>query len=381
MPSGNNTYAKPMKVGLLAPYPVYPATSGGKKFIAHFHEYLWEQAPVEFIGVKENEIPSFAAEHFHTILGSSFLRYANLFLYFRVKKLIKKTGITVLVINHPYFGWLGVLLKKFAGIKIVLQSHNIEAERFKTLKKNWWKVLRSYEKHIHRQMDHNFFITDEDKFYAIENYELNPEKCSTITYGTELSAAPGTDEKTTAAETLRKLYGIKSSEKIFLFNGSLSYQPNFEAVAFIVNEIEPNLRNVENLNYKIIICGKGLPDIFIQNTKNDHIIFTGFVDDISLYFKGADIFLNAVVTGGGIKTKLVEALAYDLSAVSTISGAIGIDAAMTGNKLLQVKDGDWTAFAQATALMDSSKNIPATFYENFYWKNIVAKAVNVFENL
>ncbi|MBK7558780.1 MAG: glycosyltransferase [Chitinophagaceae bacterium] len=74
------------------------------------------------------------------------------------------------------------------------------------------------------------------------------------------------------------------------------------------------------------------------------MIYAGFVEDINLYFKGCDIFINPVVNGGGIKTKLVEALGYDLSVTSTKTGAIGIPVEMTGNKMKISEDNDWKAF-------------------------------------
>jgi hypothetical protein len=61
----------------------------------------------------------------------------------------------------------------------------------------------------------------------------------------------------------------------------------------------------------------------LKNYADQNIIYAGFVDDISIYFKGADVFINPVSYGGGIKTKLVEALGYNLNAVSTSNGAIG----------------------------------------------------------
>jgi len=84
----------------------------------------------------------------------------------------------------------------------------------------------------------------------------------------------------------------------------------------------------------------------LVNYKEKNIIYAGFVDDINLYFKGADIFINPVIDGGGIKTKVVEALGYDLSVISTQSGAIGIPEEITGGKLLVLPDNDWTEFAR-----------------------------------
>jgi len=57
------------------------------------------------------------------------------------------------------------------------------------------------------------------------------------------------------------------------------------------------------------------------------------VDDITLYYKGADMLINPVMDGGGIKTKLVEALGYSMNVVTTTSGAIGVPLTITGEKI------------------------------------------------
>jgi len=93
-----------------------------------------------------------------------------------------------------------------------------------------------------------------------------------------------------------------------------------------------------------------------------------------MYFKGADIFINPVVDGGGIKTKLVEALGYDLSVISSQSGAIGIPAEMTGGKIKIIEDGDWQAFAQQIMEMNTEIPTPIEFFDHFYWGNIAEKA-------
>ncbi len=131
--------------------------------------------------------------------------------------------------------------------------------------------------------------------------------------------------------------------------------------------------------YKIIICGKGLPAAYdeLKAFSAKNIIYAGFVDDINLYFKGADIFINPVIEGGGIKTKVVEALGYDLTVISTRSGAIGIPQSISGKKLYNITDSDWQGFANAILQADSIEKIPASFFEQFYWGNIATKVKSI----
>ena len=367
------------KIAFLAPYNVYPAQTGGKKFIALFYEYLEKLLPVAFISVPENEMPGDLKKSFHPILGTSKLRYANPLLFFKLKKLIGENKITDLLIVHPYFGWLAWLLKKTTGVRLSLLSHNIEAMRFKSMGKWWWRGLWQYEKNVHQIIDHNFFVTAEDMEFAVKNYNLPPGKCHVITYGIEWQQLPVAYEKQSAAAYLRKQYNIKNENKILLFNGSLNYLPNIEAVNYILDFINPALLKTSDFKYKIIICGKGLPATFdnLNAYKNSNIIYAGFVNDINIFFKGSDIFLNPVISGGGIKTKLVEALGNGLTSVSTETGAFGIPKNISAEKLTVTKDHDWDAFVNAIVNANVTAETQPAFFNHFYWGNIAAKAAEI----
>jgi glycosyltransferase involved in cell wall biosynthesis len=87
-----------------------------------------------------------------------------------------------------------------------------------------------------------------------------------------------------------------------------------------------------------------------------------------------------VISGGGIKTKLVEALAYGLQAVSSANGAVGIDPGICNENLVICPDGDCPAFADAVVrLKDSDAETPAAFYDRFYWANITKRAARFIE--
>ena len=319
---------------------------------------------------------------FYGVLGTSKLRYGNPLLFFKLIRIIKQNKITDLIIVHPYYGWLAWLLKKSTGVKLSLLSHNIEAERFKSMGKWWWKMLWFYEKNTHKIIDHNFFVTQEDLDFAVNNFNLDAAKCDVITYGIDWKQPPTDIEKKEAADKIKQKYNINSTDKILLFNGTLDYKPNIEAIEYIIKNINPLLLENKDFKYKIIICGKGLPTSYneLRSYSSQNIIYAGFVDDINMFFKGADVFLNPVITGGGIKTKLVEALGNNLTSISCTSGAYGIPEEIAKNKLIVVNDFNWVCFAQAVFNADIQAIIPSSFFNHFYWGNIAAKAAKIISN-
>ena len=356
-------------------YPFLPAKLGGQKGIALFNKYFSRHCRLICITTKNNDAG--AAEGYEVVnsISNSPLRYINIFLFFPIYALIKKQKATHLVLEHPYYGWLGILLKWASGVKLVVHSHNIESLRWKTLGKWWWPVLFLYEKLTHRNASYNFFIREEDRDFAITKLKVAAGKCTTVTYGIEWNSIPPESERQNCRLKLQQLHNITPGTTLFLFNGSLDYAPNLQAVKTIVEKINPLLLQAKMM-YKIIICGKGLPATMneLKEYTEKNIIYAGFVDDISIYFKGSDTFINPVIDGGGIKTKLVEALGYNLHAVTTVSGAIGVHEQIAGSKMKILEDSDWNGFAGAMTVANDGENIPAAFFEHFYWVNIAGKA-------
>lgn len=359
-------------------YKIFPAKLGGQKGIALFNQYFAKKVNLFCYTIRDNDA-SYASYKVFNELENQSLRYINIFYFNRLKKIIKENNITHILLEHPYYGWMALLLKYFCKVKLIVHSHNIEAERFKTLGKWWWKILWHYEKIIHSRADFTFCITETDRNYFSKNYKIPQSRSSVVTYGIEWSNIPTINERAAAKKRLLEKYAIPVETHLFLFNGTLSYPPNLFAVKNIVDKINP-LFVLKDISYKIIICGKGLPDEMneLKSYADQNIIYAGFVDDISVYFKGVDTFINPVTDGGGIKTKLVEALGYNLNAVSTYNGAIGVDANLCNGKLLLTENNKWQSFADEMEIaVDLTQSVSSEFFDHFYWENIASKAAGV----
>jgi glycosyltransferase involved in cell wall biosynthesis len=357
----------------LVPYTVLPARFGGQKGIALFNKYFSTQVKLVCVTTQKNDPTAAEGYEVLNILSNSPLRYINPFYFFTLRKIIRQRKITHLLLEHPYYGWLGILLKKFTGVTLVVHSHNIEGLRWKMLNKWWWKILWRYERMTHRAANYNFFIHEQDAQYAIQHFSLQQERCAVITYGTEKSAPPSSGEKEAAREYLAAQHTIQPGHHILLFNGAFGYLPNLNGLQKIITEINPLLQQQPHFNYTIIICGSNIPDTITRQIYPDMII-AGLVDDIDMYFRGADVFINPVIEGGGIKTKIVEAIAFGCTVVSTESGAAGMNIAACGNKLRIIKNDNWHDFA--AAVIDSAKSrapVSPAYYDYYYWGNIVKK--------
>lgn len=363
-------------------YKIFPAKFGGQKGIANFNEYFSKHHNLYCLTVKANDANA-APYTIINKLSNSKVRYVNIFYFKLIKKIIREHNISHVIIEHPYYGWLGLLLKKFCKIKLIIHSHNIEAERFKTTGKWWWKILWEYEKYVHTQADFTFCITENDRYYFTNAYKLPLSRTAVITFGISWNSPPSLAERSQARIAILNKYCLSEETVLFLFNGALEYPPNLNAVQNIVLYINPAFIK-KNIPYKIIICGKNLPVEMneLKEYRDANIIYAGYVDDITVYFKGINIFINPVTDGGGIKTKLVEALGYDMNAVSTINGAIGVDASICNGKMLLSENDEWQTFAEKMAEVSSiNQSISNAFFDNFFWDNIAKKAAVIIDEL
>jgi len=366
---------QPAILGIIS-YPVFPAHMGGQKCVEGFYKQLSTQTTVTLAVSKKNNTDAIPGVQIDNFLFDHWKGPLNIFYLLKLILLIKKQKIDIIVIEHSYFGWLGLLLRFFTGRKLVIRSHNIEAYRFRDLQRPLWQLYYRYERFVHRCADHNFFITEEDRSYAVDNWKLNPQKSSVVTYGVSLDSAI-LDLKPMLRGRLTEYFNIPANCTLFLFNGTLNYTPNSDALHVIVYELLPRLRNYR-LTFRIFICGKHLSAQWEKVLKEQpELIVTGFVDDISIFMAGTDCSINPVTLGGGIKTKLVEALAYHQTIITTQTGAKGILSDMARAKLKIIPDYDWELFANAMNGFNpyQQANTPAPFFEHYHWPAIVDKAL------
>jgi len=368
---------RPLSVLGMVSYRVFPAQMGGQKCVVEFYRHLAKYTQVVLAVSKDNPANGEWGGQTFPILYHHNQGPANLLALLRLRKIVKTRQIDLFCIEHSYLGWMGILLRWFSGKPFVIRSHNIEAHRFRDMQKPWWLIYQWYEKQVHRQANHNFFITQEDKDWAVKQWGIAEARCTVITYGTDISGPIGTDEKLQARIQILKENRLHPSTRLFLFNGTLDYMPNTDALRIIVSELLPRLQQF-SVPFCIFICGSRISrqwkDV-LENTAG--ILYKGFVEDISFYLNGTDCFINPVTLGSGIKIKLADALAHDLPCISTRSGARGIDTAMTGYTLRLINDYDWQEFAKAMIVRadNTPPPMPESFYQFFNWDLIVQKAL------
>lgn len=136
------------------------------------------------------------------------------------------------------------------------------------------------------------------------------------------------------------------------FLASFGHQPNVDAALYFSGTIFPIVRQ-RLADAEFVVAGKNPPET-LRNTAADGVRCVGFVDDVPTFYSGVDVVVAPIRFGGGIKIKVLEAMACGRPVVTTSVGAEGITEPEEGALLVADEPA---AFADAvvTLLADGAQ--------------------------
>lgn len=129
-----------------------------------------------------------------------------------------------------------------------------------------------------------------------------------------------------------------------LFVGNLRHAPNRQALRYFLERIYPAIRQARPL-VRVVVAGAEAPESFVQTLDRPGVEYLGRVDDIRSVLSRYAVFVAPILTGSGVRVKLMEAFAMGIPVVATSLGAEGLQ----DSKIDVVEIADRPAdFAKAT---------------------------------
>lgn len=198
-------------------------------------------------------------------------------------------------------------------------------------------LYRNYERRSLRPAKRVNFVSSDDKQYVQRSNPLL----------SLLNVSNGVDSDTFFPNSKYRVPGR------ILFTGNFDYQPNREAALYLANNIYPKILLLHP-NASLHIVGSNPPkDIVARNG----IKLTGFVDDIATYYQTADVFVCPLLTGAGVKNKILEALSTGLAIVTTSLGVEGISHLKKDFHYVLADDADTFALEVSNLLKDDTRRL------------------------
>jgi sugar transferase (PEP-CTERM/EpsH1 system associated) len=130
---------------------------------------------------------------------------------------------------------------------------------------------------------------------------------------------------------------------LVVFDGSMDFRPNVDAVVWFVHEVWPRVRAVAPLA-QFAIVGRN-PTRRVRALQAERgVVVTGTVPDTRPWVAAASVYVVPMRIGGGVRLKVLQALAMERALVSTTLGCEGVAVTNGVNVRLAV---DPALFAQA----------------------------------
>jgi polysaccharide biosynthesis protein PslH len=211
-------------------------------------------------------------------------------------------------------------IRKVSTGKIVLRSHNIEYKLWKRnaevasnpLKKVYFSFLaerlKKYEEESLHSYDAVAAITKEDAQWFIDNKFGKPLKV--IPFGIDFNKVV-TEKKV-------------DTEKYSVFHiGAMDWQPNLDGLNWFLNDIWNKVSKAYP-DIKLYLAGRKMPEEIIKMSKAN-IIVIGEVEDAHEFMMSKGLMIVPLLSGGGMRVKIIEGMALGKVIITTTLGAEGIN--------------------------------------------------------
>jgi glycosyltransferase involved in cell wall biosynthesis len=330
-----------------------------------------------FVDTHVNVVDAFAT--FMTSDSYNISRFFSTDFDLRIMKLLRREQFDVVHLESLFMTvYLGTI-RRYSKAPVVLRSHNLEYVIWEkiangtrnSLKRTYLKYLskklKQYELKMLNEVTGVAAISEEDKQRFIELGTVKP--IATIPFGLDLSAYN--------AE-------VDTAPELALFHlGAMDWSPNLEGILWFLQEVWHSI-HARHPHLKLYLAGRNMPSDLLDNSyPNVEVI--GEVDDAKRFMKSKAIMIVPLLSGGGVRVKIIEGLALAKPIISTSIGAEGVDCVDHEQLLIADTPDQWVEaidelIGNATLRDELGRN-GRKHAENFHNQRIIEKLIGFYKSL
>jgi glycosyltransferase involved in cell wall biosynthesis len=295
-------------------------------------------------------------------------RFVSPALLARLVEVVEAEPVDVVQFEGTFVAWYAGQLSaalRARGValgqqpRLVLRAHNVEYTIWEMLAgragnplKKWYLQklahrLQAFEKDMLHRVDAVAAITEEDAtrlrsmFYAGLPAPVSAAAVASLPHnghGPTFAVIPASFDLSRLAPAVAP----PQPRTVFLI-GSLNWLPNLEGLAWFLREVWP-LAHAELPEMELHVAGSHPPAHLTQRPMGqDNVFVHGFVASAPAFMQRYELMLVPLLSGGGMRVKVVEGLALGKPILSTALGAEGVAAHDGENILLRDTPAAWLA--------------------------------------
>lgn len=232
-------------------------------------------------------------------------------------EILRKERFDIVQLEMIYMAPYIDTIRKHSKAKIVLRAHNVEhliwdriAKKTKLFPKRWYinhlvKTLKDYELSAINKVDGIAAITYRDATFFRGETAI---PVIDIPYGVN-------------PNDFKPYYEVKDKPTLYHI-GSMNWMPNDEGIYWFINNIWDKIAKREP-EVTLNLAGRHMPK-WLTRLKKKNINVLGEVPDAKEFIKNNDIAVVPLLSGSGIRIKIIESMAMGRTVITTMVGAEGI---------------------------------------------------------
>ncbi len=328
------------------PYPIRDGESLAVTYLAKALKELGQDVTLLAMNTTKHHVPISAVKHhlnhysqvYHTVLDNevkplhAFLnlfssdsynisRFDNDSFRNKLTNLLRREQFDLIQLESLYLTPYIDVIRRHSNTTIALRAHNVEHEIWERMAENedvalrrWYldysaRKLKKYEVEQLAHIDLLLPISsiDERKFQAL-GYD-----------GPSQSLPIGLDL------VKFKYHQVKAKvPQSVSFIGSLDWMPNIEGLNWFLDQVWPHLVSIFP-RLKLEVAGRNCPD-WLKAMKLKNVEIVGEVNDSTAFLLKHPIMVVPLLSGSGMRAKIVEAMALGRIVITTPLGLEGIPA-------------------------------------------------------